>query len=179
MTRVKINLNFEGYVSDSSKRIPESPGIYCIYEIKFTPDQKRESVELIYIGQAQRGKNGNLRTRIQAHGRTDFENKFYTNSYKNEGKRIPKVLYAYSYADMSDYSTHEIDVAEAALVFRMQPAENKDFKDAYSKNDVYITLSGKIKDLPDKPFNLDQGTAYDDYFGLDDTLDWLDDLFQE
>ena len=172
MARISLDLKFEGYAFFNNENIPEAPGIYCIYEMKFTSDCKRESVELIYIGQAQRGKDGNLKTRIQNHGRTD-----YINRARNVGgKRVPKVLYAYSYADMSDYSTHEIDVAEAALIFKMQPAGNKNLKDVYNQDDVCVSLSGKIRDLPDKPFNLDQGTTYDDYFGINDLLRWLDDF---
>lgn len=162
MTR--IDLIFEGYFVHNDEKIPRKRGIYCIYKVEISGNEK--DIELVYIGQAQRGEKGDLRTRIADHGRTDFKDVFH---YRGT-KRLPKIIYFYSYADLSSRSEHEIDVAEAALIFKLQPPKNDDFKEEYNKDDVKIFLSGKIRDMPSEPFELNQGTTYEEYF-LDDFLE--------
>lgn len=134
----KIKLNFQGYCYPDVERIPEKPGIYCIYITAKNTIGSRNVTKLIYIGQAGSGDNSTLRSRISSHASTDYP---------------AKRKYAYSFVEVPK---EKLDLVEAALVFQFHPAYNKNLIKKYEYESVDVMIKGACEGLED--FILYEGT---------------------
>ncbi len=143
---VEIDLIFNGYYYPNDPAIPDSPGVYCVYSTRQaqqsnTASNKRQLVELRYIGQSGKSGTGNatLRSRIRQHAVSDYPASEH---------------YAYSFVVLR---RDQLDMVEAALVFHFKPRDNDRLTEKYTHSDVDITIDGDCAGL-EKSFRLYKDT---------------------
>jgi len=133
MNKQTFNINFTGYwLENNSKSIPNTSGIYCVYECKY--DSINNSViiqKLIYIGEANK-----VRERIETHDKW-----FDWSLYVKPGNQL-----CFSYADVTHSNRNRI---EAALIYKHKPIENADFKYSFPFERTNIILTGQTALLID------------------------------
>ena len=127
MAEKTISLEFDGYWLDTDKSvIPAEPGIYCVYECRYSADKDTVSLHaLIYIGEAV-----DARDRINNHEKyQDWLNHVRT------GNEL-----CYSFGPIGSTDRERV---EAALIFKHKPPENAEYKNSFPFDRTTISLSGK------------------------------------
>lgn len=131
-----ISLDFDGFYPDGAT-LPNYSGLYFVYKGIPTKPGKCRIIELLYIGQAE-----NISDRVG----TDHE---HYEDWKKELSRDERLYYSVCPVD-----AWNLDMAEAACIYKTQPPVNKRCKETYNHAPVEIKSSGDVKFLPSS-FNVE------------------------
>ena len=128
--RKTISLDFDGFYPEGVT-LPDYSGLYFVY--KGTPAEKGECYinELLYIGQAE-----NIRDRVS----TNHE---HYEDWKQKLSRGEKLYYS-----VCSVEKRNLDMAEAACIYKAQPPGNNHCKESYNYDPVRIISSGPVEYLP-------------------------------
>ena len=126
-----IKLEFDGYWRepniDVAGGIPNSSGVYCVYECSYREQPKHFSVtKLIYIGES-----GTVRDRIKGHKKWP--------KWRKECGSGKQICFTFAPRSATDRER-----AEAAMIFEHKPPVNTEYKDTFPFDETTMSLSGKI-----------------------------------
>ncbi len=116
----KLTYNFNGYFDIKNAPLPETSGIYVLYEYAPESGLGFNPQRIVYVGQTT-----NFSSRVPDH--------------KDEWDLAPGSKLYVTYAKFDeDY----LDWAEAALVFVLQPEFNEYLKDEYRHRSTILKIEG-------------------------------------
>lgn len=125
-----ILLDFKGYYRDGAT-LPDYSGLYFVYKGIPTKPGKCRIIRLLYIGQAE-----NINDRVG----TDHE---HYEDWKQELGHDEILYYSVCPVDAWD-----LDMTEAACIYKTQPPVNKQCKETYNHAPARIISSGPAEFLP-------------------------------
>ena len=132
MAEKTISINFDGYWRDEKKSgIPETSGIYCVYECTYNVQEKtiKKIHKLIYVGESD-----NANDRIAKHEK-----------YKDWIKHVRQnneLCFSFGGVGSADRAR-----AEVAIIFKHKPPENTEYKYSFPFDKTTMLLSGETKRL--------------------------------
>ena len=119
----KLTYNFDGYFNIENDSLPETSGIYVLYEGVPRSDRSFIPKQIVYVGQT-----------------TDFSS------------RVPDHIGEWRlpagsklYVTLAKFDEDYLDWAEAALVFVLQPEFNEYLKDEYRHRSTILKIEGSAK----------------------------------
>lgn len=125
-----ISLDFDGFYRDEAN-LPDYSGLYFVYKGIPTEKRKCRITKLLYIGQAE-----DISDRVNT-GHEHYED------WKRELDRGEELYYSVCPVEVRD-----LDMVEAACIYKAQPPVNSHCKENYNYAPVRIISSGSIKYLP-------------------------------
>ena len=131
MAEKQFNQTFQGYWREANKSgLPEKSGVYFVYECKHNTDTTPTTVsilKLIYIGKAD-----NAKSRIATHDKHKDWMK-----HVRQGNEL-----CYSFTEVDFY---DVERVEAAYIYRHQPPENIEYKNAFPFDKTIVKSDPKDK----------------------------------
>lgn len=136
MAEKTISVEFDGYWRDENKgELPAKSGVYCVYECIHNVKGKNITIhKLIYIGESE-----NVTNRVANHEK-------YGDWLKHV-KKENELCFSFGVVVGSTGRDPYKDRAEAAMIFKHKPSENKEYKKLFPFDKTTMSLSGETAKL--------------------------------